>query len=57
MDWTLAITRNREALLRIIAALYALVGLTNGAAFLRLPRHIYRAMSRVLRPAESAVRR
>ena len=57
MDWTLAITRNREALLRVIAALYAYAGLANGAAFVTLPRHIYRALLRVLRPAESAVRR
>ncbi len=28
MDWTLAITRNREALLRLVAALFALAGLT-----------------------------
>jgi hypothetical protein len=29
MDWQLAITRNREALLRIVAALFALAGLTS----------------------------
>jgi hypothetical protein len=57
MDWQLAISRNREALLRIIAALFALAGLAEGRAEDVLPRHIYRAILRVLRPAESAVRR
>jgi hypothetical protein len=57
MDWTLAIKRNREALLRVIAAMYALAGLANGAQFSVLPRFAYRAILRVLRPAESAVRR
>jgi hypothetical protein len=59
MDWALAINRNRnrEALLRIIAGLFALAGLANGASFVTLPRHVYRAFLRVLRPAESAVRR
>ncbi|MGL4488642.1 MAG: hypothetical protein ACRCU5_04265 [Rhizobiaceae bacterium] len=57
MDWTLAITRNRDALLRVVAALFAYAGLAEGAAFSVLPRHVYRAVLRVLRPAESAVRR
>jgi hypothetical protein len=57
LDWTLAIARNREALQRIVAALFALAGLANGAAFAVLPRQTYRAILLVLRPAESAVRR
>jgi hypothetical protein len=57
MDWPLAISRNRDALLRIIAALFALAGLVEGAVADTLPRHIYRSILRVLRPAESAVRR
>jgi hypothetical protein len=57
MDWTLAINRNREALLRIIAGLFAMAGLAHGASFVTLPRYAYRAFLRVLRPAESAVRR
>jgi hypothetical protein len=57
MDWTLAITRNRDALLRIVAALFALAGLAEGQTISTLPRHAYRAILRVLRPAESAVRR
>lgn len=57
MDWTLAISRNRDALLRIIAALYALAGVANGAQFTHLPVPIYRTIMRIVRPAESAVRR
>ncbi len=57
MDWTLAINRNRDALLRVIATLYALAGLANGAQFSTLPRFTYRTILRVLRAAESAVRR
>jgi hypothetical protein len=57
MDWTLAINRNREALLRIIATLYALAGLANGAQFSALPRFTYKTILQVLRPAEAAVRR
>jgi hypothetical protein len=71
MDWQLAITRNREALMRIITALVALAGLTSAlrgegsraqardgegqSAF--MSRHLHRAILAVLRPAESAVRR
>ncbi|MEX0957434.1 MAG: hypothetical protein WDZ83_19740 [Rhizobiaceae bacterium] len=62
MDWTLAIRRNREALLRILAALFALVGLAGqdpagvpkGAT---LPRHLHAHALRILRAAESAIRR
>ncbi len=57
MDWTLAITRNREALQRLVAALFALAGLIEGRALNILPRRIYRAVLLILRPAESAVRR
>ena len=53
-DWALAISVNREALLRILAELFALAG-ESGAA--TLPRHAYHAILIVLRPAESAVRR
>jgi hypothetical protein len=71
MDWQLAITRNRDALLRIITALVTLAGLTSPLrgemsraqardgegqpAF--ISRHLHRAILAVLRPAESAVRR
>jgi hypothetical protein len=57
MDWDLAIERNREPLLRIIAALFAMIGLTEAGAVERLSRPVYRAVHLVLRPAEAAVRR
>ena len=63
MDWDLAIERNREALLRIVAALFAMAGLTESVIrgpdprIATLPRHLRCAVLRVLRPAESAVRR
>jgi hypothetical protein len=57
MDWDLAIKRNSAALVEIVADLFALLGraLTDTAA--RLPWPTYRAVLRVLRPAESALRR
>jgi hypothetical protein len=57
MDWAQAIERNREPLLRIIATLFAMIGLAEGAAVERLSRPVYRAVLGVLRPAEAAVRR
>jgi hypothetical protein len=57
MDWAFAIERNREPLLRIVAALFAMIGLTETGAVERLSRPLYRAVLGVLRPAEAAVRR
>ncbi|MGL4490443.1 MAG: hypothetical protein ACRCU5_13475 [Rhizobiaceae bacterium] len=62
MDWTLAITRNRDALSRIVAALFAMISAATastpqGATSFTLPRHIYAAILGVLRSAESALRR
>ena len=60
MDWDLAIRRNREALERILAALFALVGLPEGKAAggpHTLPRHLYAHALRILRAAEAAIRR
>src|SRR6185436_9316034 len=57
MDWDLAIKRNSEALKGIIEALFAMLGLDGAATGLRLPRSVHSAVLRVLRPAESAVRR
>jgi hypothetical protein len=57
MDWAFAIERNREPLLRIVAALFGMIGLTQDGAVERLSRPLYRAVLRVLRPAEAAVRR
>ncbi len=52
MDWTLAIDRQREALLRMVAALLVMAG--GGEA---MPRHVRTGVWRVLRPAEAAFRR
>ena len=57
MDWDLAIKRNSEALKDIIADLFAMLELAGLATVARLPRSVHSAVLRVLRPAESAVRR
>jgi hypothetical protein len=57
LDWEMAIARNRKSLLHIVAALFALAGVMEGKVPNVLPHHVYRAILRVLRPAESAVRR
>lgn len=58
MDWDKAIERNGMALLRIVAALFALlVSARLGSSGLMVPRHVWHAISLVLRPAEAAVRR
>jgi hypothetical protein len=57
MDWARAIERNRDALTGIVAALFAMLGLQGTAAVGRISRDLHRAVLRVLRPAESAVRR
>jgi hypothetical protein len=57
MDWEQAIERHREQLERIVAMLFAMVGLGEGGSVMRLPVPVYRAVLRVLYPAESAVRR
>ncbi len=57
MDWALAIDINKTALTRIVAGLIAMVGLAGGGMAERLSRPVYLAVVRVLRPAESAVRR
>ncbi|MEQ1522578.1 MAG: hypothetical protein ABL936_15015 [Aestuariivirga sp.] len=57
MDWDLAIKRNSEALKGIIEALFVMLGLVGEAAVSRIPQPLHRAVLRVLRPAESAVRR
>jgi hypothetical protein len=56
-DWPRAIARNRDALVPILAALVAMLGLTDGAAIGRIERSLHRAVLRLLRPVESAVRR
>jgi hypothetical protein len=72
MDRDFAIERQRKALVSVLAALLAMAGLagnaalpslsrghTNGASGGRptLPRHLHRAVLRLLRPAEAAARR
>ena len=58
MDWDLAIKRNSDVLVEIVADLFAMLGLvalTDTVS--RLPWPTYRAVLRILRPAESALRR
>jgi hypothetical protein len=57
MDWAMAIERNSEALLRVVASLVAMVRVRGGGVAAFLPRDIYSAALILLRPAESAVRR
>ena len=56
MDWAKAIERNREALAVVVAGLFAMLGF-DGAAAGRVPQGLRSAVLRVLRPAESAMRR
>ena len=57
MDWELAIKRNSEALKGIVEVLFAMLGLVGDAPLGRIPQPLHSAVLRVLRPAESAVRR
>ncbi|MEQ9018480.1 MAG: hypothetical protein RLO47_06005 [Nitratireductor sp.] len=72
MDWQAAIDKHRNALRRVLAALVAMAGLGDShpplacrpsppqgerKAGITLPRHRHRAVLRLLRPAEAAVRR
>jgi hypothetical protein len=57
MDWDLAIKRNSEALKGIIEALFAMLEIDGTETVGRIPHRLHRAVLRVLRPAESAVRR
>jgi hypothetical protein len=52
LNWALVIERNRDALKPIIEVLFAMLGLVT-----RLPVPVYRRVLRLLKPAESAVRR
>ena len=55
MDENAPIDKNREALKRILATLVGMAAMAGGGS--TLPRHLYRAILRLLRPAESAARR
>jgi hypothetical protein len=57
MDRVRAIERNSEALKGIVEALFAMLGLAGEATVSRIPQPLHRSVLRVLRPAESAMRR
>lgn len=57
MDWQIAITRNREALITIIDVLMKTLGLVSGGALTTLPSFLYRKALFIIRPAEASVRR
>jgi hypothetical protein len=57
MALPIAVERHRAALLRIVAMLFAMLGLSETAANERISRERHSAVLRILRPAESAVRR
>jgi hypothetical protein len=57
MDWAGAIECNSEALKGIVETLFAMLGLGGDATAARIPRSVHSAVLRVLRPAESAMRR
>jgi hypothetical protein len=57
MDWARAIEINRKALTRIVAEIYALLEVAAGGTLERLPQGLYQKVERLLRPAESALRR
>ncbi len=56
MDWEMIVERNRERILTAIAPLLAVLGFDPRRAG-EMPRHYYRALLILLRPAESIVRR
>ena len=57
MDWDHAIKRNSEVLAGIVDDLFLMLGLVGDATVSRISWPAYRAVLRVLRPAESALRR
>ena len=57
MDWDFAIERHRVPLLGHVMGLFVMIGLTEGGTVERLSKPLYREVLRVLRTAESAVRR
>ncbi|MEQ1522995.1 MAG: hypothetical protein ABL936_17135 [Aestuariivirga sp.] len=57
MDWDLAIKRNSEVLAGIVADLFFMLGLVGEATVTRISWPAYRAVLRILRPAESCLRR
>lgn len=57
MDLSLVIDRHHKQLTRIVGTLFAMIGLTTDEPVERVSRPLYLAILRLLRPAESAVRR
>jgi hypothetical protein len=57
MDWARAIERNSEALMGIVAEIFAMLGIAGTDIVARIPQPLHRAVLRLLRPAESAMRR
>jgi hypothetical protein len=57
MDWAKAIERYRQELLAIVEGLFVMIGLTETGGIERLSRPMHRAVLKLLRPAEAAVRR
>jgi hypothetical protein len=57
MDIDRTIERHRKPLLRIVGTLFAMIGLADGAPVEKISKDICLAVLRLLRPAESAVRR
>jgi hypothetical protein len=57
MSWAKEIQSNATDAARIVGGLFALLGFAAGVALGKIPREIHRQVLRVLRPAESAVRR
>ena len=57
MDWARAIERNSEALVGIVETLFVMLGLVGEATVARIPQPLHIAVLRLLRPAESALRR
>ena len=56
-NWRGAIELNRNALLRILATLFSMADMADGAIPETLPRHRLNAVRRILKTAESALRR
>ena len=57
MDRNFAIERSRGRLVAVVVELFAMIGLIEGGMVERVSRPVYRKVQRILRSAESAVRR
>ena len=57
MNWQLAIESKRVPLLAVVLALFAKIGLSEGASIDRIAKPLHRFILSRLRSAESAVRR